>query len=41
MMVTGLAVKRPDIKTELPGTKGRKIIAADARYVNPAYPRPI
>ncbi|MGZ5437908.1 MAG: acetyl ornithine aminotransferase family protein [Pyrinomonadaceae bacterium] len=40
MMATGLAIKRPDIKTELPGPKGRKIIAADARYVNPAYPRP-
>ncbi|HEX5702023.1 MAG TPA: acetyl ornithine aminotransferase family protein [Pyrinomonadaceae bacterium] len=40
MMETALAVKRPEIKTELPGPKGRKIIAADARYVNPAYPRP-
>lgn len=39
-METALAVKRPEIKTELPGPKGRKIIAADARYVNPAYPRP-
>lgn len=39
-MATALAAKRPDIKTELPGPKGRKIIAADARYVNPAYPRP-
>ena len=39
-MATAFAVKRPDIKTELPGPKGRKIIAADARYVNPAYPRP-
>lgn len=39
-MATAIAVKRPDIKTELPGPKGRKIIAADARYVNPAYPRP-
>ncbi len=39
-MATASAVKRPDIKTELPGPKGRKIIAADARYVNPAYPRP-
>ena len=39
-MATALAVNRPDIKTELPGPKGRKIIAADARYVNPAYPRP-
>ena len=40
MMATAFAVKRPEIKTELPGPKGRKIIAADARYVNPAYPRP-
>src|SRR5918992_1851977 len=40
MMATALAVKRPEIKTELPGPKGRKIIAADARFVNPAYPRP-
>ncbi|HEX6189208.1 MAG TPA: acetyl ornithine aminotransferase family protein [Pyrinomonadaceae bacterium] len=39
-MATALAVKRPDIKTDLPGPKGRKIIAADAQYVNPAYPRP-
>jgi len=39
-MATALAGKRPEIKTELPGPKGRKIIAADARYVNPAYPRP-
>ena len=39
-MATALAAKRPEIKTELPGPKGRKIIAADARYVNPAYPRP-
>ena len=39
-MATALAVKRPDIKTELPGPKARKIIAADAQYVNPAYPRP-
>lgn len=40
MVATALTVKRPDIKTELPGPKGREIIAADARYVNPAYPRP-
>ena len=40
MMATALASKRPEIKTELPGPKARKIIAADARYVNPAYPRP-
>lgn len=39
-MATAPALKRPEIKTELPGPKARKVIAADARYVNPAYPRP-
>src|SRR5207244_11125589 len=39
-MSTAIALKRPEIKTELPGPKARKIIAADAQYVNPAYPRP-
>ena len=33
-------VKRPEIKTALPGPKGQEIVEADARYVNPAYPRP-
>ena len=33
-------VKRREIKTELPGPKGKEIVEADARYVNPAYPRP-
>src|SRR5215207_5381410 len=32
--------KRPEIKTELPGPRGREIIAADAEFVNPSYPRP-
>src|ERR671919_1062830 len=32
--------RRPQIKTALPGPNGKKIIEADARYVNPAYPRP-
>jgi 4-aminobutyrate aminotransferase len=32
--------KRPEIKTTLPGPKGQQIIAADAQYVNPSYPRP-
>jgi 4-aminobutyrate aminotransferase len=32
--------KRPEIKTELPGPNGRKIIEADHKWVNPAYPRP-
>jgi len=40
MMATAIASKRPELKTELPGPKGRAIIAADAQYVNPAYPRP-
>jgi len=40
MMATAIASKRPEIKTELPGPKARAIIAADAEYVNPAYPRP-
>ena len=34
------AAKRPEIKTALPGPKGKEIIAADARYVTPSYPRP-
>ena len=33
-------VKRPEIKTALPGPKATEIVEADARYVNPAYPRP-
>jgi 4-aminobutyrate aminotransferase len=40
MMATATALRRPEIKTELPGPKGRAIIAADAQFVNPAYPRP-
>lgn len=32
--------QRPVIKTELPGPKGREIIAADEKYVTPSYPRP-
>src|SRR6266403_1891170 len=32
--------KRPQIKTALPGPKGKEIIEADAKFVNPAYPRP-
>src|SRR5438552_3698960 len=39
-MSSAIALKRPEIKTELPGPNARKIIAADAEYVNPAYPRP-
>jgi len=33
-------IKKPSIKTELPGPKGREIIAADEKYVTPSYPRP-
>ena len=40
MMATAFALKKPQIKTELPGPKARSIIKADAQFVNPAYPRP-
>jgi len=33
-------IQKPQIKTELPGPKGREIIAADEKYVTPSYPRP-
>jgi 4-aminobutyrate aminotransferase len=33
-------LQKPIINTELPGPKGREIIAADQQYVNPSYPRP-
>ncbi len=33
-------LRRPEIKTELPGPNGKKIVEADAKFVNPAYPRP-
>lgn len=32
--------KRPELKTQLPGPNARAIIEADAKFVNPAYPRP-
>ncbi|HEV2705780.1 MAG TPA: acetyl ornithine aminotransferase family protein [Pyrinomonadaceae bacterium] len=32
--------KRPEIKTALPGPKGKLIVEADAQYVTPSYPRP-
>src|SRR5919106_1862228 len=32
--------RRPEIKTALPGPKGKEIIEADAQFVNPSYPRP-
>src|SRR5258706_6404658 len=40
MMSTAIAPKKPEIKTELPGPKGRAIIEADAQFVTPSYPRP-
>jgi len=40
MMSTAALLKKPQIKTELPGPKGRAIVEADAQFVNPAYPRP-
>jgi 4-aminobutyrate aminotransferase len=40
MMSTAVAPKKPEIKTSLPGPKAQEIIAADAEFVNPAYPRP-
>lgn len=33
-------LQKPVIKTELPGPLSREIIAADAKYVTPSYPRP-
>src|SRR5216684_320406 len=38
--ITMAPPKRPEIKTELPGPKGKEIIAADAQFVTPSYPRP-
>src|ERR687890_1590549 len=32
--------KRPEIRTELPGPRAQEIVAADARWVTPSYPRP-
>src|SRR5947209_4668086 len=40
MMSTAIALKKPEIKTELPGPKGRAIVVSDAQFLNPAYPRP-
>jgi len=39
-MSTVAPPKRPEIKTELPGPKGRLIVEADAQWVTPSYPRP-
>lgn len=40
MMATAIALRKPEIKTELPGPKARAIVEADHQFVNPAYPRP-
>ena len=41
MSSTALAPpQRPEIKTTLPGPKGKEIIQADAQFVTPSYPRP-
>src|SRR6266852_5562898 len=40
MMATVTALRKPEIKTELPGPNARAVIEADAQFVNPAYPRP-
>jgi len=41
-MSTGVLAtpQKPEIKTALPGPNAKKIIEADAKFVNPAYPRP-
>jgi len=39
-MATAIAPRKPEIKTALPGPKGAAIIAADAKFVTPSYPRP-
>lgn len=39
-MSTVATLKRPEIKTALPGPNALKIIEADAQYVTPSYPRP-
>ena len=39
-MSTMAPAKRPEIKTALPGPKGKAIVEADAQFVTPSYPRP-
>jgi 4-aminobutyrate aminotransferase len=39
-MTTMAPPKRPEIKTALPGPKGQRIVADDAQWVTPSYPRP-
>src|SRR5882724_6350348 len=40
IMSTAIAPKKPEIRTSLPGPNAKAIIEADAKFVNPAYPRP-
>ncbi|MCA1615343.1 MAG: aminotransferase class III-fold pyridoxal phosphate-dependent enzyme [Acidobacteria bacterium] len=40
MSTTTAPPQRPEIKTELPGPRAREIVAADAEFVTPSYPRP-
>ncbi|HEY6122791.1 MAG TPA: aminotransferase class III-fold pyridoxal phosphate-dependent enzyme, partial [Pyrinomonadaceae bacterium] len=39
-MSTVIAPKKPEIRMSLPGPKAQVIIDADAKFVNPSYPRP-
>ena len=39
-MIPTTELQKPSIKTELPGPLARVIIAEDAKYVTPSYPRP-
>lgn len=39
-MTPGKDIQKPIITTELPGPKAKEIIAEDAKYVTPSYPRP-
>jgi 4-aminobutyrate aminotransferase len=39
-MSVATETKRPEIRTELPGPVAKEIIAADAQWVTPSYPRP-
>src|SRR4030088_3636352 len=40
MSTTLAPAKRPEIRTALPGPKGKAIIEADAQFVTPSYLRP-
>jgi 4-aminobutyrate aminotransferase len=40
MSTTIAPPQRPQIKTALPGPRAKEIIAADAQFVTPSYPRP-